>query len=85
MVRQLGSPLHEELRRLLKERRERAKISQAELAHRLHVSQRTISKIETGEKRVTVVELIELGEALGFDPRAAVARVMKRQSRSVTS
>jgi hypothetical protein len=26
------------------------------------------------------VELIELGEALGFDPRAAVARVMKRHS-----
>jgi hypothetical protein len=33
---------------------------------------------------VTVVGLIELGDALRFDPRAAVARVMKRQNRSDT-
>ena len=85
MVRQLGSPLHEELRQLLVERRRRTGISQAELGRRLGWSQGTIGKIEAGEKRVTVVELIELGEALGFDPRAAVARVMKRQDRSVVS
>jgi DNA-binding XRE family transcriptional regulator len=79
MVRQLGSPRHEELRQLLVERREQAKISQAELGRRLRWSQRTISKIETGEKRVTVVELVEIAEALGFDPLAAVRRVMKRR------
>jgi DNA-binding XRE family transcriptional regulator len=78
MVRQLGSPLHEELRLLLIERRKRAGISQAELGQRLGWSQRTIGKIETGEKRVTVVELIEIGQALGFDPRAAVARLIKK-------
>ena len=79
MVRQLGTPLHEALRRLLVERRKQAKVSQVDLSKRLRWSQQTISKIETGEKRVTVVELIELGEALGFDPRAAVARVMRRR------
>jgi transcriptional regulator with XRE-family HTH domain len=77
MVRQLGSPLHEALRRLLIERRERAELSQLELAKRLRWSQQTVSKIETGEKRVTVVELIELGKALEFDPAAAVRRVGK--------
>jgi transcriptional regulator with XRE-family HTH domain len=56
----------------------RAGISQAELGQRLGWSQRTIGKIETGEKRVTVVELIEIGQALGFDPRAAVARLIKK-------
>jgi transcriptional regulator with XRE-family HTH domain len=79
MVRQLGSPLHEELRQLLIERRHRTGISQAELGQRLGWSQRTIGKIETGEKRVTVVELIELGDALGFDPRAAVARLLRKR------
>jgi transcriptional regulator with XRE-family HTH domain len=78
MVRQVGSPLHEELRQLLVERRGRARVSQIELAQRLGWSRQTISKIETGEKRVTVVELIELGAALGFDARAAVARLMKK-------
>jgi hypothetical protein len=32
---------------------------------------------ETGARRVTAIELIELGEALGFDPAAAVRRVAK--------
>jgi hypothetical protein len=37
------------------------------------------------EFHVTVVELIELREARGFDPWATVARVMKRQNRSAAS
>ena len=78
MVRQYGTPRHEELRRLLIGERERAGFSQEELARQLRWSRQTVSKIETGEKRVTVVELIELAEALGFDASAAVRRVGKR-------
>jgi transcriptional regulator with XRE-family HTH domain len=77
MVRQLGSPQHEALRVLLVERRRQAGLSQTELAARLHWSQRTISKIETGEKRVTVVELLEIAAALGFDAPAAMRRIAK--------
>jgi transcriptional regulator with XRE-family HTH domain len=76
--RQLGSPQHEELRQLLIERRQRAGLTQKAVAERLGRPQRFISRIETGSHRVTVVELIELGQALGFDPTAAVRRVMKR-------
>ena len=78
MVRQLGSPQHDALRRLLFDYRKRAKLTQTELARRLRWSQMTISKIETGEKRVTVVELIEIAEALGFDPAAVVRRMGKK-------
>jgi transcriptional regulator with XRE-family HTH domain len=78
MVRQFGSPLHEELRQMLVESRKRAGISQAELSQRLRWSQQTVSKIETGEKRVTVVELVEIAGALGFDAPTALRRVMKR-------
>jgi transcriptional regulator with XRE-family HTH domain len=72
-----GSARHDELRQLLLERRQRAKLTQKELAARLGWNQNVISKIEGGGKRVTVLELLELGEAMGFDPRAAVARLMK--------
>jgi transcriptional regulator with XRE-family HTH domain len=51
---------HETLRRLLKERRQRNELSQAELAAKLGWDQTTVSHIETGSKRVTVIELIEL-------------------------
>ena len=77
MVRQYGTPQHEELRRLLVGERERAGLTQEELSRRLHWSRQTVSKIETGEKRVTVVELLELAEAIGFDPMAALRRVGK--------
>jgi transcriptional regulator with XRE-family HTH domain len=77
MVRQLGTPRHEGLRCLLIEKRKSAGISQAELGRLLGWSQRTIGKIETGEKRVTAVELIEIGEVLRFDPGAALRRVAK--------
>lgn len=78
MVRQYGTPQHDALRRLIFQERQRAGFSQEELGKRLRWSRQTITKIETGEKRVTVVELLELGEALGFDPAAAVRRLMKR-------
>jgi transcriptional regulator with XRE-family HTH domain len=77
MSRQIGSEIHEELRELLKERRFRSKLKQAELAEKIGWSQRTISQIETGDKRVTVVEFIELARALEFDPAAAIRRLAK--------
>jgi transcriptional regulator with XRE-family HTH domain len=66
-----GSPLHEKLR-------QRAKLTQRQLADKLGWDQTTISKIEGGGKRVSVVELIELAKALDFDPAAAVRRVARR-------
>jgi transcriptional regulator with XRE-family HTH domain len=77
MSRQIGSEIHEELRELLRERRFKLKLKQADLAERLGWSQRTISQIETGEKRVTVAEFIELSRALEFDPSAAIRRLVK--------
>ncbi len=77
MSKELASTLHEELRELLKERRFRAKLKQSELAAKLGWTQQTVSKIESGQKRVTVVELVELSRALDFDPAAAVRRIAK--------
>jgi predicted transcriptional regulator len=73
--KQLDSPRHEELRQLLIERRLRAKLTQVELAARLGRPQHYVSRIERGAHRVTVVDLIELADAMGFDPMAAVRRV----------
>jgi predicted transcriptional regulator len=78
MSRERGTPLHEELRELLRERRTRAKLTQKELAERLGWHQRTISKLETGEQRVTVVQFLELADALEFDFCAALRRLKRR-------
>ena len=75
--RQLGSPEHEELRRILRERRERAGLTQTELAERVGRPQRYISRVERGVHRVTVVELLEFAEAIGFDAASLVRRLAK--------
>lgn len=73
-----GLPQHEELRQLLRERRFKSGLTQRQLAVKLGWDQKTISKIESGSKRVSVVELIALAAALGFDASAAVRRVGRR-------
>lgn len=76
--RQLGTPRHEELRRILVERRQRAGLTQTEVAETIGRPQRYISRVERGLHRVTVVELLELAEALGFDASAVVRRLTRR-------
>jgi transcriptional regulator with XRE-family HTH domain len=63
------------LRQLLIERRQRAKLTQEGLAERLGRQQNFVSRIERGIHRVTVVELVEIAEALDFDPMAVVRRI----------
>jgi transcriptional regulator with XRE-family HTH domain len=74
---ELRSPRHEALRKLLKLERQKAELTQTELAKRIGWPQTTISDIEVGEKRVSVLELIAIGEALGLDAAAWVRRIAK--------
>ena len=72
MPRTLRTPRHEALRRLLISERKAAGLTQVEVAARLSQSQSWVAKIEGGERRVDVVELMELAEAIGFDATEAV-------------
>lgn len=75
--RQLGTGRQEALKELLIERRQRMKLTQQQLADRMGRPQTFVSRVERGSHRVTVIELIELSEALDFDPMAVVRRVKK--------
>jgi transcriptional regulator with XRE-family HTH domain len=77
-AKERGSPQHDELRQLLLERRQRAKLTQRQLAEKLGWDHKVISKLERGSKRLTVLELIEIARVLEFDAPAALRRVMKR-------
>jgi len=75
MSRVIDSPRHEALRRLLKEKRQRAELTQWDVARRIGRRQAFISAIERGQLRVSVVDFIAIAEAIGFDPRSAIRRV----------
>ena len=63
--------------------RERAKLKQAEVAARLGLPASYLSKIESGTRRLDVVELIRIAEAMDIDPAELVrevATVLRRPS-----
>jgi transcriptional regulator with XRE-family HTH domain len=77
MSRTLRSPGHEALRAFLVEKRKKAGLTQVEIAKRLGRHQSFVATVERGQRRIDVIELIDFAEAIGFDPRAAIRRVMK--------
>jgi transcriptional regulator with XRE-family HTH domain len=76
----LDTRRHEALRAFLVERRKSASLRQIDLAKRLGRTQSYVSNIEIGQKRIALIELIELiewAEAIGFDPEDAIAEIAK--------
>jgi len=55
--------------------RERAGVKQADLAARLGVPASYLSKIESGTRRLDVIELVQIAEAMGVDPAEIVRQV----------
>jgi transcriptional regulator with XRE-family HTH domain len=73
MPRSSRSPRQARLQELLVVGRTAAGLSQEEVARRLRRPQSFVSKYESGERRLDVVELIEIAEAIGFDACKLVA------------
>ena len=53
----------------------KAGLGQAELATKLRCHQSFIARLESGQRRVDVVELVVLARAIGFDPSEVLAIV----------
>lgn len=72
MSKSLGSARHRALISLLIEQREKAGLTQAALADKLGEYQSFVARLESGQRRVDVVEFLQLAEILGFDPKNAL-------------
>ena len=57
-----------EFRKAIVKARKEAGLTQAALATRLGRPQSFISKYESGERRLDVLEFLEVARAVGFDP-----------------
>jgi len=72
MSRTLDSPRHEALREFLADRRKRAGLTQAQVAAKLGRYQSFVATVESGQRRIDVVELLDFADAIGFDAREAI-------------
>ena len=75
------SPRHDAVRRLLREKRRSADLTQKEIADRIGRVPSFVSDVENGQHRVTVVEFFDFAEAIGFDALSALRRIAKTKPR----
>ena len=80
MARSTHHPDYQTLLTLLRELREGAGVTQLALAESIGNTQTFISKIERGERRIDLVEFIEMCDALKVDPAAAFREYLRRRN-----
>ena len=74
-LKALRTPQHQELRRLLLAAREKSGITQQELAKRLQRHQSFVAKYEGGERRLEVIEFVQICCAIGVKPEQILRKL----------
>ncbi|MGO7443620.1 multiprotein-bridging factor 1 family protein [Rhizobium ruizarguesonis] len=77
VAKTLGTERHRALIALLVEKREASGLTQTELADKLGEYQSFVARLESGQRRVDVIEFLELARILSFDPLDALGRLAK--------
>lgn len=75
MQKSLRTPRQILLQTLLVEARKAKGLTQAELAEALHKPQSFVAKYENGERRIDVVELVDITAALSVSTADLLARI----------
>jgi len=78
MAKSLHTPEYDYFRTLLVTAREKAGLTQVEVSTRVSRPQSFVAKYEGGERRLDVVEFIEVCAALGVDPHAVLTELQGR-------
>ncbi|MGH9753833.1 MAG: helix-turn-helix domain-containing protein [Blastocatellia bacterium] len=81
MAKSLHTPEYEYFRSLLISAREKSGLTQADVSSRLGRPQSFVSKYESGERRLDVVEFVEVCTALGVAPKTIISKIAARLSR----
>ncbi len=67
---------HQTLIQILVEARQRAGMTQRDLAARIKRPHSFVGRMEAGERRVDVIEFIEIARVLGADPKGLFGRLV---------
>jgi len=76
----ITSPEYAQFLKTLRETRERAGLTQIDMAERLNETQSFVSKCERGERRIDVVELHAFCQAMGITLKQFVEELEKSLS-----
>jgi transcriptional regulator with XRE-family HTH domain len=71
---------YQRLLNLLVQARKQANLTQQKLAEALGRPQSFVSKFESGERRIDIVEFLTISRVIGVDPHALIRQVEARPS-----
>lgn len=71
---------HNQLRHALLEARRKKGLTQVEVAESLNKPQSFVSKYESGERRLDVIEFIKVCKALRIDPATIIAQQLENNN-----
>lgn len=83
MPKSVFTDAYDSFRELLVTLRKEKGVTQVELSKKLGKPQPFISYIESGERRVDVIEFYAIARALGVDPVEAFARLVRKLPKRV--
>ncbi|ESY13616.1 MULTISPECIES: helix-turn-helix domain-containing protein [unclassified Mesorhizobium] len=75
MAKTLHSDRHRRLAQLLTEKRKQAGLTQAAVAKALDRHQPFIANIENADRRVDLIEFLDLAKVVGFDPYEVLQQI----------
>jgi len=78
LAKTLGSKRYKALIGLLVVRRRAVGMTQSDLAARLGQSKSFVARLESGQRRITVVEFMTLAKVLRFDPYKVISTLEKQ-------
>ena len=79
MSKSIHSPEHIKLRELLIAARKKAGLTQQQVAERLGRPQSFVAKYEGGERRLDVLEFIQVAQVLGQSPQRIVGALVRHK------
>ncbi|KLN62174.1 XRE family transcriptional regulator [Kiloniella spongiae] len=71
-MKTINSKRHRALIELLVEQRKRIGLTQADLANLLNEHQSFVARLESGQRRIDTIELINLCEFIDLDPQEVI-------------
>lgn len=81
MLKSVHTARHRRFCESLRIARKRARLTQQELAERLGEHQSFVSRFESGDRRLDVVEYLEVARAIGIEPSAHLRQFEKSELR----
>jgi hypothetical protein len=78
LTKSVFTPSYARFRELLIEARQSAGLTQWQLAERLKRPQSYVSKFERGERRLDVVEFLDVAKAIRIDPLDLLRQLMRK-------